>query len=34
VSIDKLRAALDSALKDAGQPVPNHTATASAPASK
>jgi protein-disulfide isomerase len=34
VSIDELRAALDSALKDAGQPVPNHTATASAPASK
>ena len=34
VSIDELRAALDSALKDAGQPVPNHTATASAPASR
>jgi protein-disulfide isomerase len=34
VSIDELRAALDSALKDTGQPVPNHTATASAPASK
>ncbi|MFZ0808543.1 MAG: thioredoxin domain-containing protein [Candidatus Sulfotelmatobacter sp.] len=34
VSIDELRAALDSALKDAGQPVPNHTTSATAPASK
>jgi len=34
VSIGELRAALDSALKDAGQPVPNHTANASVPASK
>lgn len=34
VSIDELRAALDSALKDAGQPVPSHTANASTPASK
>lgn len=34
VSIEELRAALDSALKDAGQPVPTHTANASVPASK
>jgi predicted DsbA family dithiol-disulfide isomerase len=34
VSIDELRLALDSALKDAGQPVPNHTQAAATPASK
>jgi protein-disulfide isomerase len=34
VSAEELRAALDSALKDAGQPVPDHTPTAAAPASK
>jgi protein-disulfide isomerase len=34
VSPDELRAALDSALKDAGQPVPAHTPAAAAPASK
>jgi len=34
VSQDDLRAALDSALRDAGQPIPNHTASASVPASK
>jgi protein-disulfide isomerase len=34
VSPEELRAALDSALKDAGQPVPAHTSAATAPASK
>lgn len=34
VSIDELRATLDSALKDAGQPVPTHTASSSLPASR
>jgi len=34
VPISEIRAALDSALKDAGQPVPEHAVTASAPASK
>jgi protein-disulfide isomerase len=34
VSPDELRAALDSALKDAGQPAPAHTPAAAAPASK
>jgi protein-disulfide isomerase len=34
VSVSELRMALDSALKDAGQPVPNHTQTAAVPGSK
>jgi protein-disulfide isomerase len=34
VSIEELRATLDSALKDAGQPVPTRTASSSLPASK
>jgi protein-disulfide isomerase len=34
VSVDELRVVLDSALKDAGQPVPNHTQAAAASASK
>jgi len=34
VSLTELRAALDAALKDAGQPVPPHNAPASTPASK
>ena len=34
VPVSQLRAALDSALKDAGQPVPQHTPSAPAPASK
>jgi protein-disulfide isomerase len=34
LSVSETRAALDRALKDAGQPVPDHTAVASAPASK
>jgi protein-disulfide isomerase len=34
VSVSELRAALDSALRDAGQPVPEHPAPASVPASK
>jgi protein-disulfide isomerase len=34
VSISEVRAALDRALKDANLPVPEHTATAAAPASK
>ena len=34
VSVAELRAALDAALKDAGQPVPDHVAMGAAPASK
>jgi protein-disulfide isomerase len=34
VPISQVRAALDQALKDAGQPVPDHAAAAAAPASK
>jgi hypothetical protein len=34
VPISEVRAALDRALKDANLPVPEHTATAAAPASK
>jgi protein-disulfide isomerase len=34
VSVAEMRAALDHALKDAGQPAPDHTAVASTPASK
>lgn len=34
VPMSEIRAALDSALKDAGQPVPVHTSAATAPASK
>jgi protein-disulfide isomerase len=34
VPINELRAALDTALRDAGQPVPVHIPSASAPASK
>ena len=34
VPIEQLRAALDNALKDAGQPVPEHPSSAPAPASK
>jgi protein-disulfide isomerase len=34
VSVSELRAALDSALRDAGQPVPEHPAAAPVPASK
>jgi hypothetical protein len=34
IPIAELRAMLDRALRDAGQPVPDHTAAAAAPASK
>ena len=34
VPISEVRAALDSALRDAGQPVPTHTPSAPTPASK
>jgi predicted DsbA family dithiol-disulfide isomerase len=34
VPISEVRAALDAALRDAGQPVPQHVPSASAPASR
>jgi protein-disulfide isomerase len=34
VSVGEIRAALDSALRDAGQPVPDHSSTAAAPISR
>jgi hypothetical protein len=34
VPISQVRAAIDLALKDSGQPVPDHSAAASGPASK